>query len=56
MNASPKNARQYHLAIRCGEVVKEVRQKNHPPLRTEELAGDNICPAPVVNPTTNIVR
>jgi hypothetical protein len=24
MNASPKNVRKYHLAIRCGEVVKEV--------------------------------
>jgi hypothetical protein len=31
MSSSPKDFRRYHLAIRCGEVVKEVPfQKNHP--------------------------
>ena len=45
MNVFPKSARRYHLAIRCGEVIKEVPfQKNHPPLRYRRKAGGVTTP------------
>jgi len=40
MNVSQENVRKYHLAILCGEVVKEVPfQKNRPSSRYRRKVG-----------------
>jgi len=46
MNVSQENVRKYHLAILCGEVVKEVPfQKNRPSSRYRRKVGGVTTPA-----------